>query len=316
MGAKNLTIRNCRFEDIGVGVWDESELSADFLITDNLFFGREDQRRMIGWNQRGSRSAGIYPSHLLRSFFAVKVYGPGHVIAHNAIAYFHDAICVTTYGPPPDDPEHQAASIDIYRNDIHLSNDDFIESDGGVHNIRVYENRGVNAAHNGYSAQPMFGGPVYFIRNILYNVPGGNPFKFSTIPAGILAYHNTMISEQTSTSPYSNTHFRNNLMMSRNTPGRGVMTWSERDRAVQLRLQRIPAQPRRQGAVQLARPAPGHTEYEPERSDWRHFSTLAQMSCAKRRARSSMASSSTSTHSKTLHRPTCRTVIASTTRWI
>ena len=43
----------------------------------------------IGWNQAGMRSAGIYPSHQLRSFFAVKVYGPVHVIAHNAIAYFH-----------------------------------------------------------------------------------------------------------------------------------------------------------------------------------------------------------------------------------
>jgi hypothetical protein len=82
----------------------------------------------------------------LRSFFAVKVYGPGHIIAHNAIAYFHDAICISTYGPPDSDPERRASSIDIYENDIHLSNDDFIESDGGAHNIRVFRNRGVNAA--------------------------------------------------------------------------------------------------------------------------------------------------------------------------
>ena len=60
--------------------------------------------RLIGWNQAGQRTAGIYPSHQLRSFFAVKVYGPGHVIAHNAVAYFHDAICISTYGPPDSDP--------------------------------------------------------------------------------------------------------------------------------------------------------------------------------------------------------------------
>jgi hypothetical protein len=47
--------------------------ASDFLITDNLFLGREDQMRVIGWNQAGSRAAGIYPSHQLRSFFAVKV---------------------------------------------------------------------------------------------------------------------------------------------------------------------------------------------------------------------------------------------------
>ncbi len=104
LGAAALTVRNCRFEDVGVGVWNESADSHDFLITDNLFLGREDQMRLIGWNQAGSRAAGIYPSHQLRSFFAVKVYGPGHVIAHNAIAYFHDAICITTYGPPEDRP--------------------------------------------------------------------------------------------------------------------------------------------------------------------------------------------------------------------
>lgn len=275
MGAKNLTIRNCRFEDVGVGVWDESESSRDFLITDNLFLGREDQMRMIGWNQRGSHSAGIYPSHLLRSFFAVKVYGPGHVIAHNSIAYFHDAVCVTTYGPPYDDPELQASSIDIYRNDFHLSNDDFMESDGGVHNIRVFENRGVNAAHNGYSAQPMFGGPVYFFRNILYNVPGGNPFKFSTIPAGILAYHNTMISEQTSASPYSNTHFRNNLFMSRNTPGRGVMTWANATEQYSSDYDGFRPNPGVENQYNWLAPEPGHTTYQPDRSAWRHFPTLA-----------------------------------------
>lgn len=146
MGAVALTVRNCRFEDIGVGIWNESADSSDFLISDNLFLGREDRMRVIGWNQAGRRSAGIYPSHELRSFFAVKVYGPGHIIAHNAIAYFHDGICVTTYGTPEDDPDRHASSIDIYNNDIHLSNDDFIESDGGTHNIRVFQNRGVNTA--------------------------------------------------------------------------------------------------------------------------------------------------------------------------
>ena len=226
LGAVALTVRNCRFEDIGVGVWTENADSRDFYIADNLFLGREDQMRLIGWNQAGSRAAGIYPSHLLRSFFAIKVYGPGHVIAHNAIAYFHDAICISTYGPPDADPERRASSIDIYNNDIHLSNDDFIETDGGAHNVRVFQNRGVNAAHNGYSAQPFFGGPVYFFRNLLYHVPAGNALKFSAAPAGLLIYHNTFITEQSAREPYANAHFRNNLFMGRNTPDRGVMTWA------------------------------------------------------------------------------------------
>jgi hypothetical protein len=88
----------------------------------------------------------------------VKVYGPGHVIARNSIAYFHDAISISTYGTPEKDPERQASSIDIYNNDMHMLGDDFVETDGGVHNIRVFDNRGVNAAHGGYSSQPVFGG--------------------------------------------------------------------------------------------------------------------------------------------------------------
>ncbi len=226
MGAVALTVRNCRFEDIGVGIWTESADSRDFFIADNLFLGREDQRRLIGWNQAGTRTAGIYPSHLLRSFFSIKVYGPGHIIAHNAIAYFHDAICISTYGPPDPDPEKRASGIDIYNNDIHLTNDDFIESDGGAHNIRVFQNRGVNAAHNGYSAQPMFGGPVYFYRNILYQVPAGGPFKFNAAPAGVIAYHNTMIGEQTAREASSNIHFRNNLFLGKDIPNRGIMVWA------------------------------------------------------------------------------------------
>ncbi|MBZ2186278.1 MAG: hypothetical protein K7J46_16320 [Bryobacter sp.] len=226
LGASHLTVRQCRFEDVGTGVWTESADSRDFLISDNLFLGREDQMRLIGWNQAGQRTAGIYPSHQLRSFFAVKVYGPGHVIAHNAVAYFHDGICISTYGPPEADPERQASSIDIYNNDIHLSNDDFIEADGGVHNIRVYHNRGVNAAHNGYSAQPVFGGPVYFLRNLAYQIPAGGALKFNASPAGIIAYHNTFIAEQAAGEPYYNAHFRNNLFLGRDTPNKGIMVWA------------------------------------------------------------------------------------------
>lgn len=276
MGAIGLTVRNCRFEDIGVGVWTESADSHDFVITDNLFLGREDQMRLIGWNQAGSRAAGIYPSHQLRSFFAVKVYGPGHVIAHNAIAYFHDAICISTYGPPEPDAERQSSSIDIYANDIHLSNDDFIESDGAVYNVRVFENRGVNAAMNGYSSQPSFGGPIYFYRNLLYHVPGGNPLKFSSAPTGLMVYHNTFISEQASASTYANTHFRNNLFLGRDIPNRGVMTWANATGDYSSDYNGF--RPNRNVTRQYnwIAPAAGKTAYEPAASDRKSFATLVE----------------------------------------
>lgn len=277
MGAGNLTVRNCRFEDVGVGIWTESADSKDFFISDNLFLGREDRMRVIGWNQAGQRTAGIYPSHELRSFFAVKVYGPGHVIAHNAVAYFHDALDISTYGPPEPDLDRQASSIDIYDNDMHLTNDDFIESDGGAHNIRVYENRGVNAANNGLSAQPVFGGPVYFFRNVLFHIPTGGGFKLNAKPAGVLAYQNTVIAEQTASDPYSNTHFRNNLFLGLDTPNRGIMTWA--NATANYSSDYNGYRPNRGVAAQYKwlAPAGGQTIYEPKSSDWRIFATFGEL---------------------------------------
>ena len=98
--------------------------------------------------------------------------------------------------------------------------DDFIEADGGSHNIRVLRNRCFNSAQCGLSAQPVYGGPAYYIRNILYHVPWGMAFKFKVQPAGLVLYHNTIIAENCNPAGYSNSHFRNNLFLGTDTPGR------------------------------------------------------------------------------------------------
>ena len=83
-------------------------------------------------------------------------------------------------------------------------------------------NRGVNAAQCGLSAQPVFGGPAYFIRNVLYHVPMGLALKFKAKPAGLIVYHNTVIAEIRNGSIFSNGHFRNNLFLGADAPGRGI----------------------------------------------------------------------------------------------
>jgi hypothetical protein len=280
LGAVGLTVRNCRFENVGFGVWTEYAGSSDFTITDNVFLGRDDRFRLIGWTGAQRPSAGAYGSHLLTSYYAVKVYGPGHVIAHNAVAYFHDGIGISTYGTPPEDPDRRASSIDIYNNDIHMSNDDFIETDGSVHNVRVMNNRGVNAAQGGYSAQPAFGGPVYFIGNILYHVPTGVAFKFSAKPAGLFVYHNTIIGEQVARDPSSNMHYRNNLFLGRDTPGRGIMAWANATDAYSSDSNGY--RPNRGVAEQYTwlGPKKGQRRYEPRPEDWKTFATLADFRAA------------------------------------
>ena len=281
LGAVGLTVRNCRFEDIGFGVWTEYAGSSDFYIADNIFLGRPEQRNLlVGWTGPLWRSVGPYGSHEVRSYYAIKVYGPGHVIAHNSVAYFHDGIGISTYGAPEQDPGRRASSIDIYNNDIHMSGDDFIETDGGVHNIRVYNNRGVNAFHGGYSSQPVFGGPAYFIRNLLYHVPSGVAFKFSAKPAGLFVYHNTIIGEQVAGDPSSNMHYRNNLFLGRGTPNRGVMTWSNATEAYSTDYNGFRPNPGVREQYRWLAPPAGGTMYDPTRGDWKTFSTLEEFRAA------------------------------------
>ena len=216
LGCSDLTVRNCRIEDVGIGIHTEWAGSKNFYIADNVMIGRDDHYRLNGWSNMKT-----YGSSPVNSYYGVKVYGQAHVICHNKMSFFHDGICISTYGIPEESQDLKCVSIDIYNNDVFLSVDDFIESDGGVHNIRVMNNRGFNAAHHGLSAQPMFGGPVYFIKNIVYNVPFGGAIKTGGAnPAGVLIYNNTFIAENADAVGISNVHYRNNLFFGSNHPNK------------------------------------------------------------------------------------------------
>ena len=209
-GAKGLTVRNCRIENVGVGVTTQYRRVEGFLHRRQHLPRPRRRHRVLGW-----ANPGVYGAHPINSYYAIKVYGSGHVIAHNAVAFFHDGISVCTHGVPEAQQDLKAVAIDIYNNDIHVTGDDFIEADGGVHNIRVMRNRGVNAAHTGLSAQPIFGGPAYYIRNVVYNTPVA--LKFIN-PAGVIVYHNTIIAENRTAQQVSNAHFGNNLFLGTDAP--------------------------------------------------------------------------------------------------
>jgi hypothetical protein len=215
-GASDLTVRNCRFEHVGEGIVTEYAGSKNFLIQDNVLIGRDDRYRTYGW-QAHREGFTPYGTHLLDSYYGIKVYGSGHVIAYNSIAFFHDAIGISTYGTPEKEQELKAVSIDIYNNDLHLLVDDFVEADGGVHNIRVMRNRGVNSAGSGISAQPVFGGPAYYIRNVLYHIGRGALKIHGGVP-GLIAYHNTFIAENNAGGGHPNSNYRNNLFLGADGP--------------------------------------------------------------------------------------------------
>jgi hypothetical protein len=211
-----LTVKNCRLENVGRGIYTDWSGSKNFYIADNFFIGKSHPERLEGWIGRAWQGTPGYPTPVI-SELAVKVYGSGHTIAYNYVANFHDGIDHATYGEPDGNPEpireRMPVSIDIYNNDITNVDDNCIEADGAMHNIRVLRNRCFNQAHRSLSTQPVLGGPAYFIRNVVYHAPEGGSVKFTANSAGVLVYHNTFTSEVLSMGQASNLHYRNNLIL-------------------------------------------------------------------------------------------------------
>jgi len=216
-GSSGFTLKHSRVEDVGRAVQDDWSGSKSFYIADDVFIGRHDPNKLQSWTvpEVWAKFPG-YPA-LITSEYAVKVYGQGHVVAFNYVANWHDGIDVATYGDPDGtpnpSPDRFPSSIDFYNNDFSNMADNCIEADGGARNIRVFENRCFNSAQGALSAQPTFGGPLYFYRNLVYNATTGGPLKFVDTPAGVLVYQNTFIGQSRLMRQASNVHFLNNLML-------------------------------------------------------------------------------------------------------
>ncbi len=233
IGSKGLTAKRSRFENVGAGVFSNYSGSSGFYIADNTFVGRNDPKHLIGWaGEMWTKFRGvdgqIFPP-AMASYVAVKLYGPGHIVAHNYIADFHDGINVETYGNPDgsvasgpgivDGPKYptrdawdrRPVAIDFYGNYITNSHDNPIEADGSMHNIRIMRNLFLNHASHAFCNQPTLGGPVYWIRNIAYHLPAGST-RLTNGAAGVLFYNNTILSE-TAAAGTSNSHWRNNLIL-------------------------------------------------------------------------------------------------------
>jgi hypothetical protein len=216
-GSSGLTIKRSRFEDVARAIHTDWSGSKDYYIADNVMVGRFSGDYLMGFTGRTWTKLPEYNPRLV-SEYAVKVYGSGHVVAHNAISNFHDGVDVATYGNPDGAPnpirDRLPVSIDFYGNDISNVEDNCIEADGGAHNIRIFRNRCFNHGHRALSVQPMFGGPVYFLRNVVYHAPEGGAVKFTASSAGIVVYHNTLIAPiKPMLLAASNVHYRNNLIL-------------------------------------------------------------------------------------------------------
>lgn len=231
-GSKGLTVKRCKFDQVGMGVFSNYSGSSNFYIADSTFLGRNDPKHLTGWigvfwEQFGGVNGQVFPP-IMASYTAIRLYGPGHVVAHNYVADFHDGIDTEMYGmpdgshanegpayPPRESWDRRPVSIDIYNNYITNAHDNSIEMDGSMHNIRIMRNVLINSASHPMSTQPSVGGPIYWIRNIVYHAPGGST-RMSAGSPGVLFYHNTVTTE-TSAGSSANSHWRNNLMLGQDT---------------------------------------------------------------------------------------------------
>jgi hypothetical protein len=230
-GSKGLTVKRCRFEDVGMGVFTNYSGSSDFYIADSVFIGRNDPKHLTGWTgafwQQFEHVEGQEFPPVMKSYTGIRLYGPGHVVAHNYVANFHDGVDTEMYGmpdgshpidgpnyPPREFWDRRPTAIDIYNNYITNAHDNSIEMDGSMHNIRVMRNMLINSASHPMSTQPSTGGPIYFIRNIVYHAPGGSTRLTAGSP-GVFFYNNTILTE-TNGGASANVHWRNNLMLGQN----------------------------------------------------------------------------------------------------
>jgi len=194
-----LTVRNCRFEDVGCGVYGISGANRDFLISDNVFVGRCKEAYPVTEKNKGRAWA-----HDEASYSAVHLAGQGHVICHNYVYRFFDGLqmqsnwatspTVNTYWTAGgDEPvELRTSAVDIYNNILRWTPDNAIEADMAHHNIRIMRNLCVDTFGGYWSNQFVMGGPCYWIRNVAYS---GCPYMYKNDagPVGVYSLHNTFI---------------------------------------------------------------------------------------------------------------------------
>ncbi len=222
--AESVTIRgnNIITKQSGINGYGEPK---GILVLDNVISGA------TAWTET---SQGVNGNNVGEG---IELTGPGHVICHNQVTGFRDAIS-TLEGSEAKNQQ----SVDICNNDIDIGADDAIEADFTMGNVRIVRNR-IRNAFVGISGQPTLGGPLYAIRNVMQNIIY-SPFKLHRGSVGDVALHNTVVKCGDAFAvyagvPWGQAFFRNNLFIG----GVGGRSWGGFDNGKGDVLQVPDAQP-------------------------------------------------------------------------
>jgi len=176
-GATGNVARRLHIRDVVHGIGSSTDQTG-FTVCDNWIEGRLEwpwtfaDAATSHWDDRG-----------------IDMNGSGHVVCHNLIRGFGDPIV---------NKRRLVRAWDVYGNDVYDAFDG-TELDEGEGNVRLFGNRYTNVMAP-ISIQPVFGGPAYVVRNVLYNVPD-EQIKLKSLggteePSGALIYHNTFVSPE------------------------------------------------------------------------------------------------------------------------
>jgi hypothetical protein len=177
--AENMAVRYCTIESQFGIIAQQQPGCKNCYIADNTVTYK------MPWVAEGTGSGSIWGG-AANIGEGIELTGPGNVICYNRVSGYRD--CISTM---EDLWVYDQMCIDIYNNDISVGPDDGIEADFAMNNCRIMHNRITNCGM-GLSSQPGLGGPVYFIRNVMYNISMA-PFKLERLSYGNLFLHNTVV---------------------------------------------------------------------------------------------------------------------------
>jgi hypothetical protein len=168
----DIVVRRLRITNVSYGIDGRGGTNRNYYICDNTLQGKS-----VVWPDVSSA---------VWDFEGIVLTGSGHVVCYNTISGFGDALGL----------HHDTAipnrAIDFYGNDVLWTGDNDVELDFADRNVRVFRNRFTNGGNQAISFQPVWGGPAYAIRNVIYN-SSRSPFKTNNDPTGIYILHNTAL---------------------------------------------------------------------------------------------------------------------------
>jgi hypothetical protein len=170
--ANDNLVQDCTFasNDLGIGIKRGSHRN---VIQDSEFYDT-----IFNWPWADIKDVGSMEDGGIRFYDPAD--GRGNIFRRNT---FHDDF--DGFGVCPNSTAALTNETDVYDNLIYNMGDDGVETDGWCSNVRLWGNT-FHDVLMGISLAPVYEGPVYAIRNLIYrtgvgnNSYSGSPFKFNS----------------------------------------------------------------------------------------------------------------------------------------